>query len=487
MAAEETWLGASENLANIALGGSQVDTVMLGNLLVWRNNVPPFLNLLVNGTLVDTNGTPLLPEDQDDPTTAVLTTFAYTDTITIGVSGVIDEDMHYPIVINLYDADFDRDDTLVTIAPQVIVTGPGGSGTLRIPRGGQPPAAGTFPAVAPPADAADFIFTNRLYSLVATDAEEGMSIFYFRLTVNDVADRTTTSAWRNNGALVSPGAGSPQTTGPTFIADTTTTAVCTQQFITQQDVDRTVEQDFNQQPEIRDCEVQIVGVQDSPPVTCAGAGVALTRNRQINVGGARNVDVNSGAARTVNNTDYDATTTDRVGTPIVGAAVLGACAVPAGTILPGCGAMPLMCTGNVGLQDSTISDTPTTETIDCTGAVINTVNGTPVARPTTQVACAVTYPNPAMVASTTPTAPSCTPTSAGNNVEFMGGCDGTANMVFVWFQGCAACMPGVAGAPGVVVSDTTTVNGGLSPSTTTFACGRDSTEAAGNGAGTSTC
>ena len=162
----EIRLGALPNLVNVNLGSVETQEIYLGQALVWRNNLGPFFNLTVNGTVVDTNGTPMNPERPDTPANAVLSTFQYTDNITIGVTGVQDEEMQYPVVFNLYEGDFDQDDTLTSISTATVANA-NGSGTLTFPRGPQPTGS----------NAGDFIFTDRLYSVVGVDAEEENLLF----------------------------------------------------------------------------------------------------------------------------------------------------------------------------------------------------------------------------------------------------------------------------------------------------------------------
>ena len=54
--AQEIRLGSSESMKNINLGSTELQEVYLGATLIWRNNVPPFYTVSVNGTVVSTNG-----------------------------------------------------------------------------------------------------------------------------------------------------------------------------------------------------------------------------------------------------------------------------------------------------------------------------------------------------------------------------------------------------------------------------------------------
>ena len=189
----EIRLGAGENLVNVNLGAVEVEEVRLGTVLVWRNNVAPFLRLLVNGVQVDTNGDPITPVDPRTAANAVLTNFTYNDAINIEAAGVVDEDMHYPVSIRLYEGNFEVDDTLPVIQ-QGVVAAANGMVTVQVPRGPMPSGA----------NAADFVYNDRLFTLVAEDAEEGITYLFFRITRADVPDQWNSSPWANTGAQFNP-------------------------------------------------------------------------------------------------------------------------------------------------------------------------------------------------------------------------------------------------------------------------------------------
>ena len=119
---------------------------------------------------------------------AVLLTKEYTDDIPIFINAFTDEDMHYPVLFNLYDGDFALDESLLSMDSVSLATD-GATGTLQVPRGPMPSGA----------NAADFIYTNKLFSVVAEDSEEGIAIQYFRLTSTDSTDVRNLGAWTNSG------------------------------------------------------------------------------------------------------------------------------------------------------------------------------------------------------------------------------------------------------------------------------------------------
>ena len=245
----EIRLGSGENLTNMQLGEVQVDEVRLGSILVWRNNVPPFLRLLVNGTQIDDNGTPMTPTDQMNAANAVLTVFTYNDAITIRAEGVQDEDMMYPVTISIYEGDFESDSSLTAIATGSVASA-NGAVNLTIPRGPIPSGP----------NAADFIYANRLFTLAAEDAEEGISYFFFRLTRTDVVDQWNSSAFANTGAQFNQRSSPIVQSGLT----STTGTACTDQTRTTITFTRTTPRQVASQNQVRTNTYQVNGIQDGP-------------------------------------------------------------------------------------------------------------------------------------------------------------------------------------------------------------------------------
>ena len=371
----EIRLGAGENLVNVNLGAVEVEEVRLGTVLVWRNNVAPFLRVLVNGTQVDTNGNPMTPQDPRTPANAVLTNFTYNDTINIEAAGVVDEDMHYPVSIRLYAGDFEADDTLPVIQ-QGVVAAANGAVTVQVPRGPMPSGA----------NAADFVYNDQLYTLVAEDAEEGITYIYFRITRADVPDQWNSGPWNNAGAAT-PAA--PRVTNQPGLMRTFNTQ-CFDPMSTTETFTRTTTQNGNNQPQNRTNTYQVNGIDDrgtnplrSQPVPTQPT---TTRTIFVAVGGATTTEVVTGTTMQ-NNGAYvmGATRTNNVGSPgpiaaapdITNTACTGA----------GCGFFMANCNGGTQVRTTQRREQPTNCAGGPVGAPVNV--GAPIVNNQT-----CTYTNP---------------------------------------------------------------------------------------------
>ncbi len=262
--AQEIRLGSSESMKNINLGSTELQEVYLGATLIWRNNVPPFYTVDLNGTIVSTNGSIIAPVKPPKPSEVPSNNYEYTSNLNIGISNIQEEDQPLgDIVFNLYDGNIEEDETLPVI--DTFTTTQGGSGTLTIPKGPQP-TGGT---------AADFLYTDRLFSITATDSEEGVSIQFLKVTRIDSEDIKNFSGYTNSGGTYNPRTSTSTQTGLT----TTVNTQCFDATSTTYTFNRTTTTPVASQDQTRTCSVQIVGIQDTPPKTCTTADT----NRTITV------------------------------------------------------------------------------------------------------------------------------------------------------------------------------------------------------------
>lgn len=254
----EVRLGSFENMANINLGSVEIQEVRLGTVLVWRNNIPPFYQVRVGsvtGSIISNNGTPASPVDPVSSALAPIQTYAYLDTIPIFLTGLDDEDMHYPVTYNLYQGDFDADPTLLSLDSATAASA-GANAQLNVPRGPSPTGA----------TAANFIYTNRLYSIVAEDNEEGVSIQYFRITSTDSPDARVLGSWTNSGSTFGSFSNPLVQAGLTRTVNTQ----CFDPISSTITFTRTTPRTQASQAQVRTCSVTVNGVTDSPALTCTG-------------------------------------------------------------------------------------------------------------------------------------------------------------------------------------------------------------------------
>lgn len=356
----EIRLGAGENLGNINLGSVEVEEVRLGTILVWRNNVAPFLSVSVNGTVVDTNGTPLLPVDTRTPANAILTTFTYNDIINIEATGVVDEDMQYPVQIRLYAGNFEADDTLIPFAVGNVPTA-NGTASLQIPRGPQPSG--------PNADF--FVYADQLYTLVAEDAEQGITYIFFRITRADVPDQWNSSPFVDTGARFNQRADNIVQAGLT----TTTGTQCFDATRTTTTFTRTTPRQVASQNQVRTNTYQVNGIDDrgTNPLRSQPVVPEPTRTnvRTVEVNRGAPTDVVTGVVNTPNPAHVaGATAGNNVGGGTRNAAAIvtaGACVVrPIGFF---CRCTAMNCNGT-----QTTTSQARTEQTNCAGNGIGVFN-----------------------------------------------------------------------------------------------------------------
>jgi hypothetical protein len=262
--AQEIRLGSSESMKNINLGSTEIQEVYLGATLIWRNNVPPFYTVSVNGTIVSTNGTIIAPVKPPQPGVTPSNNFEYTSNISVGISNIQEEDQPTGnIIFNLYEGNYQEDDTLPVIDTFTAVAG--GGGTLTIPKGPQP-TGGT---------ATDFLYDDRLFTITATDSEAGVSIQWLKITRVDSEDVKNFGSWVNSGGTYNARTSTSTQTGLT----TTVNTQCYDATSTTYTFDRTTTTPVASQNQTRTCSVQIVGIQDTPPRVCSTSD----QNRTITV------------------------------------------------------------------------------------------------------------------------------------------------------------------------------------------------------------
>lgn len=271
--AQEIRLGSSESMKNINLGSTEIQEVYLGATLIWRNNVPPFYTVSVNGTIVSTNGSIIAPVKPPQPGVTPSNNFEYTTNISVGISNIQEEDQPTGnIIFNLYEGNYQEDDTLPVI--DTFTTTQAGSGTLTIPKGPQP-TGGT---------ATDFLYDDRLFTITATDSEEGVSIQWLKITRVDSEDVKNFGSWVNSGGTYNARTSTSIQTGLTQTSNTQ----CYDATSITYTFDRTTTSPVADQNQTRTCSVQIVGIQDTPPKVCSTSD----QNRTITVatGGSSSSD-----------------------------------------------------------------------------------------------------------------------------------------------------------------------------------------------------
>jgi hypothetical protein len=358
--AQEIRLGSSESMKNINLGSTELQEVYLGAILIWRNNVPPFYTVDVNGVTVSTNGTIIAPVKPPQPSAAPIQNFEYTSTIAVGISNIQEEDQPAGnIVFNLYDGNFEVDPTLPVIATFTAVQG--GSGTLTIPRGPQP-TGGT---------ATDFLYSGRLFSITATDTEAGVSIQFLKVTRIDSEDVKNFGGYTNSGGTYNPRTSTSTQSGLT----TTFNTACYDATSTTLTFDRTSSTPVASQNQTRTCSVQIVGIQDTPPKVCSTSD----QNRTITVatGGASTTDTTT---NTVDFANPSYITGAAVNNSVGGGSTPGASIITFGT----CGScVEDQQRYNCRAEQPKFTQ-PTTQATNCNGSAFG--SPTPTGSPTTSTA-----------------------------------------------------------------------------------------------------
>jgi len=262
--AQEIRLGSSESMKNINLGSTELQEVYLGAILIWRNNVPPFYTVALNGVIVSTNGSIIAPVKPPKPSAVPSNNYEYTSNLNINISNIQEEDQPAGnIIFNLYEGDFESDPTLPVIATFTAVQG--GSGTLTIPQGPQPTGA----------TASTFLYTDKLFSISATDTEAGVSIQFLKVTRIDSQDIKNFGGYTNSGGTYNPTTSTSTQTGLSATGGTECYSVTATTSI----YNRTTSTPVASQNQTRTCSVQIVGIQDTPARTCTTAD----QNRTITV------------------------------------------------------------------------------------------------------------------------------------------------------------------------------------------------------------
>ena len=271
--AQEIRLGSSESMKNINLGSTEIQEVYLGATLIWRNNVPPFYTVSVNGTVVSTNGSIIAPVKPPLPGVIPSNNFEYTSNISVGISNIEEEDQPTGnIIFNLYEGNYQEDDTLPVI--DTFTTTQAGSGTLTIPKGQQPTGNA----------AANFLYDDRIFTITATDSEEGVSIQWLKITRIDSEDVKNFGGWVNSGGTYNPSTSTSTQSGLSYTINTQ----CFDPTTSKITFNRTTTTPVANQNQVRTCAVQIVGIQDTPPKVCSTSD----QNRTISVatGGSSSSD-----------------------------------------------------------------------------------------------------------------------------------------------------------------------------------------------------
>lgn len=259
--AQEIRLGSSESMKNINLGSTELQEVYLGATLIWRNNVPPFYTVSINGTVISSNGTIISPVKPPKPGDIVTKDFQYTSNIPVLISDIQEEDQPYnDIVFNLYEGNFEEDDTLPVI--DTFTTVQGTNGTFTIPRGPQPTGA----------NASDFIYDDKLFTITSTDSEGGVSIQFLKITRVDSADYKVYGPFSNSGGQYNP----RTSTSTQYNLQSVSGNQCYAVELTTTTFNRHSITPVASQNQTRTCSVQIVGVQDNPPKVCSGSDYSRT-------------------------------------------------------------------------------------------------------------------------------------------------------------------------------------------------------------------
>ena len=276
--AQEIRLGSSESMKNINLGSTELQEVYLGATLIWRNNVPPFYSISINGIVISSNGTIITPVKPPKPSVIPSQNFQYTSDIPILISNIEEEDQPAGnIVFNLYDGNFEEDETLPVI--ETFTTTAGTDGTFTVPKGPQP-TGGTAP---------NFIYDDKLFTITATDSEGGISIQFLKITRVDSADVKNYGSWGNSGGQYNHRTSSStqynlqSVSGNQCYSTTQTTSL----------YNRTTTTPIASQNQSRTCSVQIVGIQDNPPKVCSGGDISRTINVTTGTGSSTNTVTSS--------------------------------------------------------------------------------------------------------------------------------------------------------------------------------------------------
>lgn len=281
--AQEIRLGSSESMKNINLGAKELQEVYLGATLIWRNNVPPFYTVSINGTVISSNGTIISPQKPPKPGDIVTKDFQYTSTIPVLISGIQEEDQPYNnIVFNLYEGNFEEDDTLPVI--ETFTTVQGTDGTFTIPRGPQPTGG----------NAADFIYDDKLFTITSTDSEGGVSIQFLKITRVDSADYKVYGSFSNSGGQYN----ARTSTSTQYNLQSVSGDYCYAVEITTTTFNRHSITPVASQNQTRTCSVQVVGVQDSPPKVCSGSD--YSRTVTVTTGTATTSDTVTGSSTSPN-------------------------------------------------------------------------------------------------------------------------------------------------------------------------------------------
>ena len=367
--AQEIRLGSSESMKNINLGSTELQEVYLGATLIWRNNVPPFYTVALNGVIVSTNGSIIAPVKPPKPSAVPSNNYEYTSNLNINISNIQEEDQPAGnIIFNLYEGDFESDPTLPVIATFTAVQG--GSGTLTIPQGPQPTGA----------TASTFLYTDKLFSISATDTEAGVSIQFLKVTRIDSQDIKNFGGYTNSGGTYNPRTSTSTQTGLT----TTNNTQCFDVTSTTYVYNITTSTPVASQNQTRTCSVQIVGIQDTPARTCTTADenrtitvttgtpsssdVVTSQNSFPNPNFGSGVDVIVPANQTQN-------TTSSTGTCVAGAT-------------PGCGICVSVCSGT-----GTVTTTTTTNIFN-NNCAYQKVSDTSGGSTTSTRSCSTSYANP---------------------------------------------------------------------------------------------
>ena len=270
----EVRLGSSASMKNINLGAKELQEVYLGAVLVWRNNVPPFYTVSINGVVVTTNGTILAPVKPPKKDFVPTQDFEYTSDIPVLISSIEEEDQPLgDIVFNLYEGDYTLDKTLPVV--DTFTTTVGVDGTLTIPKGPQPTGA----------TAADFVYDGRLFTITATDIEGAVSIQFLKITRIDSEDYKVYGSFSNSGGQYNARTRTSTQRNLTRVSNNQ----CYSENQTVTTFNRVTSTPVASQNQTRTCTVQIVGVEDNPPKVCSGGD--FSRVVTVTTGTATSTDV----------------------------------------------------------------------------------------------------------------------------------------------------------------------------------------------------
>jgi len=367
--AQEIRLGSSESMKNINLGSTELQEVYLGATLIWRNNVPPFYSISVNGIVISSNGTIITPVKPPKPGVIPSQNFQYTSNIPILISNIEEEDQPAgDIVFNLYDGNFEEDETLPVI--ETFTTTAGTDGTFTVPKGPQP-TGGTAP---------NFIYDDKLFTITATDSEGGISIQFLKITRVDSADVKNYGSWGNSG-----GQYNNRTSSSTqYNLQSVSGNQCYSATITTSTYNQTTTTPIASQNQSRTCSVQIVGIQDNPPKVCSGGDISRTVNVTTGTGSSSNtVTSSTTSANSAFVSGYDVIDPSKQSSTFSSAT--GTCVVNSGV---GCGICSFTCSAS---GTATVTTTETIYNKNCAGITRTT---SPGGSTTTTNSCTGSYTNP---------------------------------------------------------------------------------------------